>query len=253
MVNRQLERVARAFSAIFFSAISAAILNGCSGVPGNGPGFETQVRPSTGDNAELARAANKYVSASTRGSAGYLVGPQDVLDITVFKAPDLSKTVQVAEDGSINLPLIGHTPAAAKTPSQLERDIQARLDARYMKSSQVTVFVKEFNSQRVTLEGAVKSPGVFPLRGNDTLMQVIAKGGGLDRVTASDDVVIFRTIDGTRTAIRIDVSAIQSGTQTDPQVLPGDVVVVNDSMAKEGLNIFLRMVPVAGLATPLLY
>src|SRR5262252_1058770 len=109
--ERRVERVARAFSAIFFSAISAAILNGCSGAPGNSPGIATQERQSAGD-AELARAANKYVSASTPGSAGYLVGPQDVLDITVFKAPDLSKTVQVAEDGAINLPLIGHTPAA---------------------------------------------------------------------------------------------------------------------------------------------
>src|SRR5262249_7660465 len=150
MVKRQLERsverVARAFSAIFFSATSAAILNGCSGVPGNSPSFATQEHQSAGDKAERAHTANKYESASTRGSAGYWVGPQDVLEITVFKAPDLSKTVQVAEDGAINLPLIGHTPAAGKTASQLERDIQARLDARYMKSSQVTVFVKEFNS-----------------------------------------------------------------------------------------------------------
>jgi polysaccharide export outer membrane protein len=119
-----------------------------------------------------------------------------------------------------------------------------------MKSPQVTVFVKEYNSQRVTVEGAVKTPGVFPLRGHETLMQVIAKGGGLDRQVASANVVIFRTTDGARTVARYDLDAIRSGGAPDPQVLPGDVVVVDDSMAKQGLQVFLRLTP---LATPIAY
>ena len=135
-----------------------------------------------------------------------MVGPQDVLDITVFQAPDLSKSVQVAEDGAISLPLVGQIPAAGKSASQLERDIEARLNARYLKSAQVTVFVKEYNSQRVTVEGAVRSPGVFPLRGNDTLMQVLAKSGGVNRDIASDNAIVFRNADGARTMIRFDIS-----------------------------------------------
>jgi len=258
MVERQL-RLPRAgagatgaFGVLVFCATAAAVLSGCADMSG-GPGFTPQGVAAQGQapaagNAELERAANKYVAASTPGNAGYLAGPQDVLDITVFKAPELTKTVQVAEDGTINLPLLGQMPAAGKSPSELEREIQARLNARYMKSSQVTVFVKEYNSQRVTVEGAVKTPGVLPLRGNDTLMQVIAKSGGLDRETASSDVVIFHTTDGARTATRFDLSAIKSGQAQDPRVVPGDVVVVDDSMAKVGLNAVLKVLPLAGTA-----
>jgi polysaccharide export outer membrane protein len=128
----------------------------------------------------------------------YLIGPQDVLDITVFQAPDLSKTVLVANDGAINLPLVGQVPAAGKSPSELERDIERRLNARFLKSAQVTITVKEYNSQRITVEGAVRNPGVFPWRGGETLMQVIARSGGLDSNIASDNIVVFRTINGAR-------------------------------------------------------
>jgi polysaccharide export outer membrane protein len=218
----------------------------CTGTPGDAGSLSGPSSP----QAEIARAAGKYVATSTPGASGYLVGPQDVLDITVFKAPDLSKTLQVAEDGTINLPLMGQMVAAGRSPSQLEREIQTRLNARYMKSPQVTVFVKEYNSQRVTVEGAVKTPGVFPLRGRETLMQVIAKSGGLDRQVASSNVVIFRTTEGTRTVARYDLDAIRSGGEPDPHVSPGDVVVVDDSMAKQGLQVFLRLTP---LASPIAY
>lgn len=240
----------RAFGGMVVAGACAGVLGSCNGV--DSPGLLSQASPATSDAAEVAREANKYLAPATPGSAGYLVGPQDVLDVTVFKAPELSKTVQVAEDGSVNLPLVAQIPAAGKSPSQLEHDIEARLNSRYLKSAQVTVFVKEYNSQRVTVEGAVKNPGVFPLRGNDTLMQVIAKSGGLDRTTASDTVVVFRGADGARTMVRFDVSSIRSGSEADPRVLPGDVVLVEDSLGKESLNLFLRVLPAAGYAAPFL-
>jgi polysaccharide export outer membrane protein len=236
-----------ASSSAFVGLACLAALTACTSTPGDTGGVSGAPAAS---QAEIARAAGKYVATSTPGAVGYLVGPQDVLDVTVFKAPDLSKTLQVAEDGTINLPLTGQMMAAGRSPSQLEREIQTRLNARYLKSPQVTVFVKEYNSQRVTVEGAVKTPGVFPLRGHETLMQAIAKGGGLDRETASSSVVIFRTTDGARTVARYDISSVRSGGEPDPQVLPGDVIVVDDSMAKQGLQVFLKLTP---LATPMHY
>ncbi len=245
-------KLAGALGAMVFCAVVAALLSSCAETPGGEFGVAAQqpapaAGPAAG-NADVERAANRYVAASTPGSAGYLMGPQDVLDITVFQAPDLSKAVQVAENGMINLPLLGQIPAAGKSPSELERDLQKRLDARYMKASQVTVFVKEYNSQRVTVEGAVRSPGVLSLRGNDTLMQVIAKSGGLERETASSEVVVFHTADGARSAAKFDISAIRSGAEEDPRIMPGDVVVVNNSMAKTGLNLVLKVLPLAGTA-----
>jgi polysaccharide export outer membrane protein len=92
-------------------------------------------------------------------SSAYKIGPLDVLDISVFKVAELSKSVQVADGGTINLPLVGEVPAAGKTAQEVETDLTAKLGAKYLQSPQVTVFVKEYNSQRVTVDGAVKKPG----------------------------------------------------------------------------------------------
>jgi polysaccharide export outer membrane protein len=257
MIERQLKLpragAAGAFGAVVFCAAAAAVLSGCAEIPGGeGSVLTPQAQapaaaPAAGD-AQPGGAANKFLAAATPGNAGYAVGPQDVLDITVFKAPDLSKTVQVAEDGTINLPLLAQIPAAGKSAAELERDIQSRLNARYMRSPQVTVFVKEYYSQRVTVEGAVKTPGVLNLRGGDTLMQVIARSGGMDRDTASSNVTVFRTANGARTATSYDMSALKTGGAHDPQIVAGDVVVVDDSMAKVGLNTVLKVLPLAGVA-----
>jgi polysaccharide export outer membrane protein len=208
------------------------------------------VSPAAHDKAEVARAAERYVASTTPGSSGYKIGPQDVLDITVFQAPDLSKSVQVAEAGMINLPLVGTIPASGKTATEIERDLQAKLGAKYLKSPQVSVYVKEFNSQRVTVQGAVKKPGVFPFRGHYTLMQTIAMAEGMDKDLASSDVVVFRTTDGAHSAIRFDVDNIRSGRSPDPEIQAGDLIVVDDSAAKAGFNIFKSLVP---LASPFFY
>ncbi|MEK4033173.1 polysaccharide biosynthesis/export family protein [Methylocystis sp. IM2] len=236
---------------IFIFASGFAIgVSGCNGVPEGDGGFSSQERQPSSSEAAAAKVANRYVSATTPGSSTYLIGPQDVLEVTVFKAPDLSRTVPVADDGTINLPLIGQTMASGKSPSALERDIQKRLDAGYMRSPQVTVSIKEYNSQRLTVEGAVKNPGVFPMRGSDTLEQAIARAGGVERSTSSDSVVVFRIAEGQRTMIRYDLGDIRNGTVEDPPVVPGDVIVVEDSTTKTGLNLVLKVLPIAGYAVP---
>jgi polysaccharide export outer membrane protein len=191
-------------------------------------------------NAALARAADKFTSMSTPGSKAYKVGPQDVLEVSVFKVPDLSKTVQVADSGTINLPLVGEIPAAGRTAQEIERDLTKKLGSKYLQAPQVTVFVKEFNSQRVTVDGAVKKPGVYPIRGETSLVQAVAMAEGLDTNRASSDVVIFRTINGKRSAARFDLDEIHKGTVEDPKLEQGDVIVVDTSTAKLVLNVLLR-------------
>ena len=83
----------------------------------------------------------------------------DVLEISVFKVPELSKSVQVADTGTINMPLLGEVPAAGKTAQEIEQDLTRQLGAKYLKNPQVTVFVKDHNSQMVTIEGAVMKSG----------------------------------------------------------------------------------------------
>lgn len=193
-----------------------------------------------------AQVADKYVSVSKPGSAAYKIGPQDVIEISVFKVPELSKTIQVADTGTINLPLVGEIPAAGLTAQEVEMDLTKRLGAKYLQNPQVTVYVKEFNSQRVTVEGAVKKPGVFPLRGQNSLLQAIALAEGLDR-SSDESVVVFRQTDGKRTAARFDLAQIRSGAAEDPAVQSGDVIVVGSSAFREGFENFIKLLPVTSV------
>ena len=215
-----------------------------------GAGVTPGVKGQGGGQGQPARVAETVASVTTPGNAAYKVGPQDVLDISVFKVPDLSKSVQVADVGTINLPLVGEISAAGKTAREIELDLTERLGSTYLQSPQVTVYVKEYNSQRVTVEGAVKKPGVYPIRGKTTLLQSIAMAEGLDNASASSNVVVFRQVNGKRTAARFDLDDIRAGRGDDPAMRPGDVVVADVSTTKVVLNTLLR-VPM-GAFVPLL-
>jgi polysaccharide export outer membrane protein len=206
--------------------------------------------PASG-TAQLVSAASTMTTASTPGSTGYKVGPLDVLEVSVFKVPELSRSVQVAGRGSINLPLVGEVPAAGRTAQEIERDLTEKLGAKYLQSPQVTVYVKEYNSQRVTIEGAVKKPGVYPIRGNTSLLQFIATAEGLDPASDST-VVVFRQTGAKRSAARFDISAIRSGEAEDPAIQPGDVIVVNTSEIKAAFQNVIKALPAAGVFMPLL-
>ena len=213
-----------------------------SAPPKAGAGLSAEASGASASNStELARAAAKFTSASTPGNSAYKIGPQDVLEISVFKVPELSKTVQVADSGTINLPLVGEVPASGKTAQEIERNLTKKLGAKYLKSPQVTVFVKEYNSQRVTVDGAVKKPGVYPIRGETSLLQVVAMAEGLDSNRASSDVVVFRTLNGKRSAARFDLNEIRAGRAEDPKMQQGDVVVVDTSTAKTVMDTLVKI------------
>lgn len=207
---------------------------------------------SLGETAALpskpsASATDSFIAVTTPGNTAYKVGPEDVLDISVFKVPELSKSVQVADGGTINLPLVGEIAAAGKTAREIELDLTKKLGDKYLKSPQVTVFVKEYNSQRVTVEGAVKKPGVYPLRGKNSLLQMLASAGGLEETAENGNIVVVRQVNGKRYAGRFDVDAIRKGAADDPQVQQGDVVIVNTSDAKAALQTLLKLIPVANV------
>ncbi len=194
----------------------------------------------------VSPAAKGFIPASAPGNTAYRVGSQDVLDISVFQVAELAKSSQVSDNGTINLPLVGEIPAAGFTAQEIERDLTKRLKAKYLQNPQVTVFVKEFNSQRVTVEGAVKKQGVFPLRGKTSLLQSIAMAEGVDS-TSDNTVVVFRMSDKGRTAARFDLSEIRGGKSEDPLLAAGDVVVVGQSIWKETFGNFVKILPLVGV------
>jgi polysaccharide export outer membrane protein len=174
----------------------------------------------------------------------------DVLDISVFKVPELTKTVQVADNGTINLPILGEVPAAGKTTQQVERDLTAKLGARYLQNPQVTVMIRENNSQHVTVQGAIEKPGVYPLKGKTTLLELVAMAGGF-KDTSDSTVLVLRNSEGKRSAAKFDVADIQKGQAEDPTVQTDDVVVAGSSAIKKSFNAVLKALPLAGLFTML--
>jgi polysaccharide export outer membrane protein len=206
-------------------------------------GSTQAAEPASDETKQLAQSVGSFVAATTPGNTAYKIGAQDVIEIVVFKVPELTRAVQVADTGSINLPLVGEFPVAGKTAQQVERELTAKLGATFLKSPQVSVYVKEFNSQRVTIEGAIKRPGVVPLRGKYSLLQIIALAEGLDRDVASNQVMVFRNRGGQRIAAEFDIDAIREGRAPDPAVEDGDVIVVPTSSGKVALNSFLRITP----------
>jgi len=181
----------------------------------------------------------------------YRIGPSDLIEISVFQVPDLSKTVRVGARGNLTLPLVGEIQAGGLTALQMETLIANRLRENYLQDPQVSVFIKEYVSQRVTVEGAVNKPGVFPISGRTTLLQAIAMAGGLDKLADPNDIKLFRNRnDGTREAIPCDLELIRKGEAPDPVLATSDVIVVSKSDARstlKGITETLRDISIFGL------
>ncbi len=142
--------------------------------------------------AAVAACAHTDVTpmAGAPPEAEYHIGKEDVLEVVVFREPELSRVVPVRPDGKISLPLAGEVDAAGKTPAELQKGISTRL-ASWVHEPAVSVLVREINATRIFVLGEVVRPGGFPLRGPMTVVQAIALAGGRTPY-ASDRVVWLR-------------------------------------------------------------
>jgi polysaccharide export outer membrane protein len=121
----------------------------------------------------------------------YLIGSEDVLDINVFEAPEMNRDVRVSASGEISLPLLGAVAAAGFTPRELETSLEELLHQKYMKDPHVSVFVRDMQSHPVSVMGAVRKPGIFQIRGDKTLLEILSLAEGLAD-DAGEDVIILR-------------------------------------------------------------
>ncbi len=148
----------------------------------------------------------------------YRIGPEDLLEITVFEAPELNRSARVSASGEISLPLVGAVKAAGLTPREFEFVLQELLRRSYMKDPHVGVFVREMQSHSVSVFGAVEKPGVFQIRGTKTLLEVLSMAEGLAD-DAGDTVLVMRgaSFVGLETHSRASINAPQ-GTSGAEQV-----------------------------------
>jgi polysaccharide export outer membrane protein len=118
-------------------------------------------------------------SAGRSSNRDYKIGPQDLLEISVFEVEKLNKTVRVSSQGNVNLPLIGVLKVKGLTPEELEKEIRSLLAEKYLQDPHVSVLIKEFRNQRISVMGSVKNPGVFDVTGTRTILDLLAMAGGL--------------------------------------------------------------------------
>ena len=209
---------------------------------GAAPGQFTQVGGVKADppakSASGSAVDRIFATGTANPAAGddYKIAALDVLEVTVLGVPDLSRTYQVASSGTITMPLIKTVQAGGKNTTELEQEISRKLGATYLQSPQVSVFVKEFKSQRITISGEVNKPGIYPIAGKTTLLQAISLGEGLTLVADTSAILIFRTVDGKRMGARFDVKKIQGGKTADPLLLAGDIVVVETSASRSTMR-----------------
>lgn len=234
-----------------FCLLMAGLLVACNA---SNPPRESPDQPAAGAHPELVlKAAGEEAApldfASVEESAaqgdGYQIGAFDLLKIDVFQVPELSQTVRVNSKGYISLPLIGSVQISGLTSQQLEVYLAKLLGEKYLQSPQVTVFIEEYTSQRVTIEGAVSKPDIYPLMGQTTLLQAIAKAGGLTSLADEESVKLLRAVDdNTRQIFYYDIEAIRAGATPDPEIQNNDILVVEKSQAKvflEGFSNYFRV------------
>ena len=181
------------------------------------------------------------------------LGPSDLVTVAVYRAPEFSGDFRVDAAGQIMMPLIGLMSVQGMTTIELAADLRQRLSGTYYVNPDVSVALKESNSQRIVVDGTVNSPGEYSLSGRTTLMQAVARAGGTNPNSNLNRVVIFRTINGQRMVAAFDLAAIREAQAEDPEVFAQDIIIVDGNQTRQNLRDFMMALPIFGLFRPFIY
>src|ERR1700683_1140786 len=175
--------------------------------------------PAVEPSAETSKAATQ--------DPNYIIGAQDVLDISVWKEPEVSRVVPVRPDGKISLPLLNDVQAAGLTPSQLAVQITVSLK-KYVTSPQVTVIVTTINSQRIYIIGEVARPGAFPMLPGMNVLQGLSSAGGFTQFAKTKGIYVLRMEDGKQQKYPVNYKEVISGKRPEQNISlkAGDTIVV---------------------------
>ena len=198
------------------AAIPYAALN-AQGRPGD--------TPSASIRAPMTDVGTEHQPATT--DPHYLIGAQDVLDVSVWKEPDVSRQVPVRPDGKISLPLLNDVQAAGLTPTELAAQITTGLD-KFITSPQVTVIVSQINSQRIYMLGEVNHVGAYVLLPGMTVLQALSNAGGFTAFSNLKSIYVLRQENGKPQKYFFNYKDVVSGkkTEQDIELKAGDTIVV---------------------------
>jgi polysaccharide biosynthesis/export protein len=180
-----------------------------------------------GQSAIPAMASDAPKKAAATTDPNYVIGAQDVLDISVWKEPDVSRVVPVRPDGKISLPLLNDVQAAGLTPPQLAAQITDSLK-KYVTTPQVTVIVATINSQRVYILGEVTRPGAYPILPGMSVLQALSSAGGFTQFAKIKSIFVRRFENGKEVKYPFSYKDVINGKKPEQEILlkAGDTIVV---------------------------
>lgn len=186
------------------------------------PLAQSQTPKATQRNSPVSAARP---SANSVAPDDYIIGPQDVLRIDVWKEPEISRSIPVRPDGKISLPLLDDVQAAGLTAMKLAGNIRDGL-TKFITNPQVTVTVSDINSRRIFITGEVVRQGTLPLIPNMTALQALSSAGGVSQFAKPTKIYILRNQSGQQIKVPFNYKEVLKGKMPDVALLPGDVIVV---------------------------
>ena len=173
-------------SLYFITCVLWFVLTSCAStpppqrdVPQGAPASVKEVGPSPQVRAMNEKLMMSVLSAGRTSSKDYRIGPDDLIEVTVFEDEKLNKVVRVSSQGNVNLPLIGILRVRGLTGSEMEKEIRDLLAEKYLQDPHVSVFIKEYHNQRISMLGAVTKPGVYDVTGEKTVLDLLSLAGGI--------------------------------------------------------------------------
>lgn len=178
------------------------------------------------------------------------IGALDTVKVAVFQVESLSGEYKVDPNGMIDYPLLGQVQAQGRTTDQLGQQIGTALSAKYLQSPSVNVSIKERAEQTITVDGSVRNPGVFTVKGPTTLLQAVAMAKGTSEDANPSRVIVFRTIRGERMAGAFDLQDIRRAKAEDPIIYGNDIVIIDGSRARQVYRELMGSLPLLTILRP---
>ncbi len=175
--------------------------------------------------------------------SGYGLRDYDEIDVRVLQDERLNGVYRIDDSGGIDFPYIGRVQAAGRSPSQIQAELAGRLSPRFIRNPEIVVRPTDLSLLTVSLGGEVARPGNYPVRASPTLLRAVNTAGGTSEFAQLDDVLVFREVAGTRYIGLYNLEAIRRGNYADPELVPGDVVMVGFSPARQRLETIFTYLP----------
>ncbi len=216
--------------------IAALAITGCTGRGGSVPYDAVMAAPD--------------VQSQPVANASHPIGALDTISVSVFQVESLSGDYKVDAQGRIDYPLLGSVQALGRTTQELRQDIAAALSQKYLQSPNVQVAIKDRAEQTITVDGSVRNPGQFIVKGPTTLLQAVAMAKGTTEDANPSRVVVFRTIRGERLAGAFDLQDIRRAKAEDPIIYGNDIVIVDGNRARAVYRDLMGALPLLGILRP---